>query len=153
EAISILEDLQLSYRVETEETDAVEPGHVARQSRGPGLVPFDSRIEIYIATEPAPTTAVIPDDLPGKTFEQARDQLEDLDLRVRMREEESDQAPGPVLFTEPGAGTEVELNSIVTLVIAKAPPETEEPTAPPTTDPPEGGGDGAVLPGLPPRRP
>ncbi|NLF04658.1 MAG: Stk1 family PASTA domain-containing Ser/Thr kinase [Actinomycetales bacterium] len=151
EAIALLEDLQLSYRVETEETDAVEPGQVARQSRGPGLVPFDARIEIYVAVEPAPTTAVIPDDIVGKQFEDARDQLEALDLRVRSREEESDQAPGTVLYSEPGVGSEVDLNSIVTLVIAKAPPPPE-PDPEPDPDPPPGdggeeGGEGDALPG------
>jgi len=153
EAIEVLEDLELSYRVETEETDAVEAGQVARQSRGPGLVPYDARVEIYIAVEPVPTTAVIPDDIIGKQFEEARDQLEALDLRVRSREEESDQAPGTVLYSEPGVGSEVDLNSIVTLVIAKAPappPETEEPP-PPDNPPGEGGGEAA--PGFVARRP
>ena len=52
-------------------------------------------IELRVAIEPEPTTAVIPEDIIGMTFEEARDVLEELDLRVRSREEESDQAPAP----------------------------------------------------------
>jgi len=80
------------------------------------------------------------------TFEEARDVLKELDLRVRSREEESDQAPGTVLFSEPGVGTEVPFRTQVTLVIAKAPapPPDNEETPPPGGDEGEGAALGLV---------
>ena len=137
EAIEVLRDLELTFGTSEEETDEYEPGQVSYQSRAPGLVPYDSHIELRIAVELPETTSVIPEDIIGKSFEEAQTQLEDLNLRVRQREEESDQAPGTVLYSEPGVGTEVDHNSIVTLVIAKEPPpETPPPDDPPPEDPP-----------------
>ena len=148
DAIQTLRDLKLTFNTSEEETDEFEPGHVSYQSRAPGLVPYDSHIELRIAVEPPETTSVIPEDIIGKSFEDAQTQLEDLQLRVRQREEESDQTPGTVLYSEPGVGTEVDHGSIVMLVVAKAPappppppPDTEEP--PPGDD--EGEGEGASL--------
>ena len=139
EAEEVLRHLRLTFSTSEEETDEYEPGHVSWQSRAPGLVPYDSHIELRIAVEPVPTTTVIPDNIIGMSFEDARDRLEDLDLRVRSREEESDQRPGTVLYSEPGVGTEVDLRSTVTLVIAREPepeppPETETPEPPPGDD-------------------
>jgi len=154
EAEALLDELDLVYSVSPEETDEFKPGEISYQSRV-GLVPYDVRIELRVAQEPVPTTAVIPEDIIDKPFEEARDILENLDLRVRTREEESDKPVGTVLYSEPGVGTEVPLKSQVTLVIAKAPappppPETEEP--PPPGDGEEGAGAGLGSLGLP-RRP
>jgi len=145
EAIEALRELELSYSITEEETDEFEPGTISYQSRGPGPVPYDVHIELRVAIEPEPTTAVIPEDIIGMTFEEARDVLEELDLRVRSREEESDQAPGTVLFSEPGVGTEVPFRTQVTLVIAKAP--APPPPPPDNEEPPPGGdeGEGAAL--------
>src|SRR5690606_30611274 len=63
EAIAVLDDLELNYRISEEETDEFEPGTVSWQSRAAGLVPYDSTIELRIAVEPVPTTVVIPDDI------------------------------------------------------------------------------------------
>ncbi len=146
DAIEVLNDLKLRFSITEEETDSQDPGHVSYQSRGPGPVPYDAFIELRIAVTPAPTTSVIPDSILGKSYEDARDELEELQLRVRQREEESDQPVGTVLYSEPGVGTEVEFNSIVTLVTAKAPPpETDPPVDPPDDGGEEGAGQGQRL--------
>src|SRR5690606_21092658 len=110
EAEALLDELDLVYSVSPEETDEFKPGEISYQSRV-GLVPYDVRIERRVAQEPVPTTAVIPEDIIDKPFEEARDILENLDLRVRTREEESDKPVGTVLYSEPGVGTEVPLKS------------------------------------------
>jgi len=127
EAKAKLRELKLIGTFLTEETDEVEPGQVVRQDRV-GLIPYDSEVTVYIAIEPEPQTVVIPNSVIGRPLEEAQDILEDLGLRVRFREEESDQTPGTVLYAEPGVGSEVEPGTTVMLYIAK------EPAPPPPGD-------------------
>ena len=64
-------------------------------------------------------SAMIP-DLRGETVADARKELDDENLLVETREESSAGVePGRVIATEPPAGTEVECNSLVTVVVSK----------------------------------
>jgi beta-lactam-binding protein with PASTA domain len=63
----------------------------------------------------------------------ARDILDDLGLGARTETRESNERPaGTVIETDPGAGEQVPVGEVITLIIATEPP----PTAPPTTEPP-----------------
>jgi serine/threonine-protein kinase len=58
----------------------------------------------------------------GETVGAARELIEEEDLLVKTREQASkDVDPGRVIRSEPGAGTEVDCESAVTLVVSKGP--------------------------------
>jgi beta-lactam-binding protein with PASTA domain len=68
--------------------------------------------------EPVTDTVEIP-DLVGEPAEQAFEALQQLDLKVRSREEHNqDVEAGLVISTEPPAGTEVAQESFVTVVVS-----------------------------------
>jgi PASTA domain len=80
-------------------------------------VPAGSRVTLVV--DLADTRVPVP-RLGGQTADQARQTLQGLGLQVTQREEESDEAVGTVLGTEPGAGSKVPPGSQVTLVVARA---------------------------------
>jgi hypothetical protein len=75
------------------------------------------------ATSAGPQVVQVPDDLVGLSEADARKKLTDAGLRVQVtRRADSTMAPGTVLETVPGAGANVEANSVVRIVVATAPP-------------------------------
>jgi len=78
--------------------------------------------------EPVANTVIVP-DLTLQPAEQVFETLQELDLKVRTRQETSDTVPiGLVIATEPPAGTEVETGSFVVVVESAG---IEEFTVPP----------------------
>lgn len=70
----------------------------------------------------APETVVVPGDLVGLTEDEARQRLEDAGLRVQVtRRADATMAPGTVIEANPEPGTDVEVNSVVRIVVATAP--------------------------------
>lgn len=120
-------------RVTEENADAsVSVGDVISSSPAAGeAVPPGTTVDLVIASANV--------DLPGltgRTEAEASQILADLDLGVRIVEQESgDFAPGTVLEQSHPEGV-VERGTTVTLTVAIAPPEPEPTTAPPTTAPP-----------------
>lgn len=76
-----------------------------------------------------PETVKVPQDLIGIPEAQARRRIEDVGLRVQVtRREDSTMAPGTVLEVEPGPGSDVEVNSVVRIVVATRPQPDASPS-------------------------
>jgi hypothetical protein len=101
----------------------------APQASGPAVpsapattVPTTAPATSAPPTSAEPETVKVPDDLVGLTEEEARQRLTDAGLRVQVvRREDATMAPGTVLDSEPGPGSDVEPNSVVRIVVATAP--------------------------------
>ncbi|GAB3453944.1 Stk1 family PASTA domain-containing Ser/Thr kinase [Streptomonospora sediminis] len=138
-ATQMLQDEGFEVGDTSEEASAsYDEGQVIRtsppggQSADPG-----SRIDLVIST--GPEQVAVP-DLSNQTQDEAESTLSDLGLTPSFQEEASeDVEPGRVVRQDPGAGTEVDPGSSVTVFIATEP---EEPETPPTTDLPETPEDG-----------
>jgi beta-lactam-binding protein with PASTA domain len=83
-------------------------------------------VTIFVVEE-RPTVAVLP-DVTDMTRAEAEQALVAAGFTVAVTEEETtDEGPGEVLRTDPVPETEVSLDQTVTIYVAKAPPEDEEP--------------------------
>lgn len=112
-------DLQFTVKREISST---EKGRVVEQNPVAGSqVDPRSSIEIVVSSGPAPTIPVVP-DLTGKTEATAVADLRALGLRAATVLEESTSTAGRVIRQDPAATTEVQPQTIVTIVVAKAPP-------------------------------
>ncbi|WP_298458896.1 Stk1 family PASTA domain-containing Ser/Thr kinase [uncultured Cellulomonas sp.] len=115
DALATLDELGLSSTITEEESDAA-PDSVIAQGRSPGQVPQATNVALTIAV--APTTATIPSDLVGQTYEAAAARLTELGL-VPVREDvESDEPAGQVISTNPNRATTVQVGSEVTLNVS-----------------------------------
>ena len=77
----------------------------------------------------APTTATIPNDLVGKTYDQVVQQLQALGLTQFKRiDDGSDKPVGEVLWTDPSAGDEVELDQQIDIHVSKGPGNQPSPS-------------------------
>ena len=75
-------------------------------------------------TEPPPTTvpaATTVPDVTGRTLPQARELLENAELRSRFRRVDSDRPPNEVVSQSPRAGAEAEPRSFVALTVSGGP--------------------------------
>nr|WP_319637717.1 Stk1 family PASTA domain-containing Ser/Thr kinase [Pengzhenrongella sicca] len=125
DALAKLQELKLNSNTNTvESSEALDT--IIAQDRTPGLVQQGTTITLNVAI--APTTATIPADLVGKTYEDAAAQLSALGLVPARVEAASDVQPkGSVVSSNPTKGTVVELGSTVTLTVSN----TEQATPPP----------------------
>lgn len=99
----------------------------------PANTPVKQGRVINLTIAVAPTTATIPNDLVGKTYDQAVEQLRALGLtNVRRVDDPSDEPVGTVLRTDPNAGDEVPMDQQIDIHVSKGP--GGETTAPPDTD-------------------
>jgi serine/threonine-protein kinase len=107
--------------VEEEASQDVPRGRVISQTPDPGdfLAPGDP-VDILVST--GNPEVVVPDVL-GASRAQARQELEDLGLRVRTEEEASDEEAGIVIDTDPRPATNVSVGSVVTLFYSDGPEE------------------------------
>lgn len=82
-------------------------------------------------TSEAPAVTVeVPGDLVGLSEDEARQRLTDAGLRVQVtRRPDATMAPGTVLETDPGPGTQVAPNSVVRIVVATEPTRPSEPAS------------------------
>jgi PASTA domain len=81
-----------------------------------------------------PQAATVP-DVAGKSLDDARSDLSDAGLRVRVSQRTDDADPGTVLVVVPAAGSELPAGSTVLLVVSAGPDETQQPTTDPTGSP------------------
>ncbi|WP_307490103.1 Stk1 family PASTA domain-containing Ser/Thr kinase [Cellulomonas humilata] len=97
----------------------------------PANTPVKQGRVINLTIAVTPTTAIIPNDLVGKTYEQAVQQLQGLGLTNFNRIDDQSEAPvGTVIRTDPTAGDEVPLDQQIDIHVAKGP--AGNPTPSPT---------------------
>ena len=117
EARQILNKLGLSANTTPKPTADAEVDTVVSQDRAPGLVPQGTVINLEVAT--APTSATIPTDLRGQTYEDAVKALDKVGLRnVTRVDEPSNDPPGTVIYTNPSGGEEVELDQLIEIHVS-----------------------------------
>ena len=107
------------FKVERKEVESERtPGTVAGQNPASGSrEPKGSTITLSVATE-APKVSV--PDVTNKPFDQAKAQLEALDLKVEPSPtERADVAPNTVVAQSPGPNSEVKRGSTITLTVAQ----------------------------------
>jgi len=93
---------------------------VIRQDRQPGIVPQGTPVTITIAT--TPTTATVPDNLAGMTYDQAVAALAAVGLNnVARLDVFSDQPVGQVVLTDPNKGVAVSKSQKITVQVSKGP--------------------------------
>ena len=119
-----------------EETDEVPPGTVARTDPEAGPVPQGQSVTVYLATAPAPTETQVPNDLVGKTVEEAQVSCTGVKITCEQTAEEPSDiiAAGQVIRSNPAPGSTVEEGGYIELVVSTGPAEGG--------DDGEGGGDG-----------
>ncbi|GEL99895.1 Stk1 family PASTA domain-containing Ser/Thr kinase [Cellulomonas terrae] len=101
----------------------------------PANTPVKQGRVINLTIAQAPTTAVIPNDLVGKSYDQAVEQLRALGLtNVRRVDDPSEEPVNQVLRTDPTAGDEVPLDQQIDIHVSKGPGGA-------TTAPPPGNDD------------
>jgi len=128
----------LGLRVNTSAVESDEPeGSVVSQDRPEGaIVPQGTVINLGVAT-PA-STAVVPNNLRGMTYEAAVQALSAAGLTNVTREDldpgESDFPAGTVVSSEPGGGTEIAKEQQVRLRVSGGPQANPAPT--PSATPP-----------------
>lgn len=127
-ALATLNSLKLQGNTTPVESTETE-GTVVDQDRSPGLVPQGTVVNLSIATPP--TTATIPTDIVGKSYDDAAAQLSTLGLTAARNDVDSEEPEGQVITSNPAPGTTVAKGSTVTLNVSRGP-----------GDGGEGGGDG-----------
>jgi len=138
EALAELTKLKLNSTVRPVTTTEHDAGKVFEQDPQPGLVTQGTTVTIKVAT--APETAVIPNGLDQMTYSEAVQALGALGFsNIQRQDRESDKERDRVLWTEPGAGTELELTDLIIIYVSSGPPE--QPEQPDPGDSPPGGGD------------
>ena len=135
DALTTLRDLKLTSSVREVTTTEHEAGKVFEQDRQPGLVEQGSTVTIQVAV--APETVRIPNDLSGKSYSDVTQQLGALGLsNLQRQDDQSDQPEGQVLYTDPGPGTEIQLDDLVVIHVSLGPQQQN-----PDPDPGQGDGD------------
>lgn len=123
-----------------EETDEVPPGTVARTDPEAGDVPQGQTVTVYLAKAPAPTETQVPNDLVGKTVEEAQVSCTGVKITCEQTAEEPSDVytePGTVIRSNPTPGSTVEEGGYIELVVSSGPSEGG-----PGGDDGEGGGEG-----------
>ena len=112
---------------ERRETSATVPsGRVITTEPTPGSQ-LERGSSVTIVLSSGPEQVDVP-DVVGKDIEDARSELEEAGLTADVeREESEDEEPGTVLRQTPGADSEVDSGSSVTLVVAQEPEQVEVP--------------------------
>jgi serine/threonine-protein kinase len=83
---------------------------------------------VALSVSRGPRPRVVPDGLEGGTFDDAAAALDGVQLVAVRGEDSSETVPeGAVIRTEPGAGTEVDRDSEVVVVVSTGPPLVEIP--------------------------
>lgn len=115
-----------------EASDTVAAGLICRQDIAYGqMVDKNTTINYWVSTGPAPVApdqVTIPEDIVGKSEQDATQMLADLGLNVNevRRENHDEIGIGNVIYTDPAAGTSVAAGSSVNLIVSIGPEETEE---------------------------
>jgi serine/threonine-protein kinase len=106
-----------------EETDEVPPGTVARTDPEAGDVPQGQSVTVYLAKAPAPKETQVPNDLVGKTLEEAQVACTGVKITCDQTSEEPSEiiAAGQVIRSDPAPGSTVEEGAYISLVISTGP--------------------------------
>jgi len=122
EASQQLTDVGLTLGdVEREASADVPKGRIISQDPAPGeFLPAGDPVDVLIST--GNPEVVVPDVL-GKGKIEARQQLEDLGLRVRLVEQDSDDEKDIVIDSDPRPATSVSTGRLVTLFYSDGPEE------------------------------
>lgn len=138
EARDILNKLGLSANTTPKPTAEAEVDTVVSQDRAPGLVPQGTVINLEVAT--APTSATIPTDLRGQTYEDAVKALDQVGLKNVTRVDEPSNDPvGTVIYTNPSGGEEVELDQLIEIHVSAGNGDGNEGPGGPGNEPSPGG--------------
>ncbi len=116
-AVSLLEELGFRVVTRTEVSDEVDEGYVIEQSREAGET-FSEGVSVTLTISSGSGTVVL-DDYSGKTQSEVVEELKSLGLLTTITQEYSDEIEaGMVISTNPGAGTEVAEDTLVTVVVS-----------------------------------
>lgn len=117
EAALTAEGVELVPDVTEQESEEVDEGHVISVGDGQAQVPKGSPISLVVSSgEPTPTVP----DVVGKSYDDARSELERLGLDVKKEvDEDADAERNEVVDVDPGVGEQVEDGDTVTLTVAR----------------------------------
>jgi serine/threonine-protein kinase len=119
QAVRTIEDAGLVANPTQEASDTIEKGRVIRQSPdSDASVDPGSTVDVVVSS--GKPEVQIP-DVVGDNKDSARDQLEALGLRVRMKAADSDENKDDVIAVNPDVGSMVAANSVVTVTFSKGP--------------------------------
>ncbi|MBD7918716.1 Stk1 family PASTA domain-containing Ser/Thr kinase [Cellulomonas sp. Sa3CUA2] len=133
----------VGLRVNSTGVESTEPeGNVVSQNRAEGdIVPQGTTINLGVA-EP-PSTATVPTNLRGMSYEQAVAALAAVGLTNVVREDvQSDDPPGTVVSSDPSGGTQIAKEQQVKLRVARAAGGGGNSPTPSASAPPNGNRDG-----------
>jgi len=117
-ALATLNSLKLQGNTTPVESTKPE-GTVVQQDRSAGLVPQGTVVNLSIATPP--TTASIPTDIVGKSYDDAAAELSALGLTAARNDVDSEEPEGNVITSNPAPGTTVPKGTTVTLNVSRGP--------------------------------
>ncbi len=127
EAEQVLRDAGFTVKPTPRETDEAAPGTVVEQSpAAEELAPPGSEVEIFVAVEVG--TVLVPDVI-GDPLAQAQAAIQEAGLRF----DEATEAPsssipvGAVISTDPGAGTTVQRDRSIGIVVSTGPEQADVP--------------------------
>jgi eukaryotic-like serine/threonine-protein kinase len=116
QAIDELEERGLRANVDRLASDAIREGHAIRTVPGAGNeVERGERIQLFISS--GPELVAVP-DVTGLSRDSAEAQISELGLVPAVQELESEEPEGQVISQDPGAGTELERGSTVTITVS-----------------------------------
>ncbi|QCB92199.1 Stk1 family PASTA domain-containing Ser/Thr kinase [Cellulomonas shaoxiangyii] len=126
EATTALRDAGLQVSTFEEPSDDQPEGSVVSQDRGEGaIVPQGTTVNLGVASPP--TTATVPTNLRGQTYEAAVEALAGVGLtNVRREDVDSDEPAGTVVSSDPNGGTQIAREQQVTLRVSRGPSEDDD---------------------------
>src|SRR4051794_25789344 len=112
-------------REQREANDEVPENHVIDTSPSPGTI-TEVGTTITLSVSSGRQRVAVP-DLTGLSSDDARSQLSDAGLQVRVVQRDSDQDPGTVLQQDPPKGTRVVQGTTVTITVARPQQDVDVP--------------------------
>src|SRR5699024_11531920 len=123
-AVQTLKDMVLNGLQKPMQDNTVASGSVIYSSPAAGeTVEGGSTVILYTSRAVAQSTVMVP-SLTGKTIEDARNDVRDLNVSIRTVDQASSEPAGTVLSQSPAAGSEVRISAVITLVVSTGVPET-----------------------------
>ena len=126
EAISLLQENELDYKIQEKEDDSVEKGIVISSTPAAGAK-VDKGTIITLFVSKGNESADMP-DVVNMSLEAAKSQLEGMGLKVKVENVEDDSVEeNHVIKTSPVSGEKVKLGTTVTLTVSKGRGKTTVP--------------------------
>ncbi|WP_136517653.1 Stk1 family PASTA domain-containing Ser/Thr kinase [Cellulomonas telluris] len=142
DATTALREAGLQVSTFEEPSEDQPEGTVVSQDRPEGeIVPQGATVNLGVASPP--TTATVPTDLRGQTFEAASQALAAVGLtNVRREDVDSDEPAGTVVSSDPNGGTKIAREQQVTLRVSRGPSSNPSPSPTSGQGNGQGGGQG-----------